>query len=401
VEVKAMRALASRISASIAAMCVPVGISAAEAQSSADQRLQTFQVAQNRAAPRAPTAASVGEGETVAKINNWTLGLASGLPEGTFIRFGAEIARNLNDKDELRVIPMITYGATDNVKDLLYLKGVDVAFTNADVLEHFRSVEKIPNIDKRINFITGMYIGHIHLLVRSDINSLKDLDGKKVSFHTPGAGASVSAPILFRRLGIKVEPVYVNNAIALEQMKTGEVVGLVNTGGKPQDLFTKFKNDQGYKFLSVPFDKFDDLYVPSVFTSEDYPGYIKPGEKVEALGVPVVLAVYNWPKGNDRFRRIERFIEYFFDRFEGFQKPPYHPAWKSINLASNVPGWTRYWVAEDKLKQMVAAKGENKPPRIDTQLARQQAARAAPNDAAEQERLFQRFLEWNKAQRKQ
>jgi TRAP transporter TAXI family solute receptor len=396
-----MRALANRISASIAAMCVPLGISAAEAQPSANQRPQTFQVAQNRAAPRAPTAASVGEGETVAKINNWTLGLASGLPEGTFIRFGAEIARNLNDKDELRVIPMITYGATDNVKDLLYLKGVDVAFTNADVLEHFRSVEKIPNIERRINFITGMYIGHIHLLVRSDINSLKDLEGKRVSFHTPGAGASVSAPILFRRLGIKVEPVYVNNAIALEQMKTGEVVGLVNTGGKPQDLFTKFKNDQGYKFLSVPFDKFDDLYVPSVFTSEDYPGYIKPGEKVEALGVPVVLAVYNWPKGNDRFRRIERFIEYFFDRFEGFQKPPYHPAWKSINLASNVPGWTRYWVAEDKLKQMVAAKGESKPPRIDTQLARQQAARAAPNDAAEQERLFQRFLEWNKAQRKQ
>jgi hypothetical protein len=58
-------------------------------------------------------------------------------------------------------------------------------------------------------------------------------------------------------------------------------------------------------------------------------------------------------------------------------------------------------VAEDKLKQMVAATGESKPPRIDTQLARQQAARAAPNDAAEQERLFQRFLEWNKAQRKQ
>jgi hypothetical protein len=48
------------------------------------------------------------------------------LPEGTFIRFGAEVARNLNDGDNLRVIPRITYGATENVKDLLYLKGVDV-----------------------------------------------------------------------------------------------------------------------------------------------------------------------------------------------------------------------------------------------------------------------------------
>jgi TRAP-type uncharacterized transport system substrate-binding protein len=237
--------------------------------------------------------------------------------------------------------------------------------------------------------------------VRADINSFKDLEGKKISFHTPGAGASVTAPILFQRLGVKVVPVYVNNAIALEQMKTGELAGLVNTGGKPQDLFTKFKNDYGYKFLSVPFDKFEDLYVPSTFTAEDYPGYIQPGEKIEALGVPVVLAVYNWPKENDRFRRIQRFIEYYFDRFEGFQKAPYHPAWKSINLAAQVPGWTRYWVADEKLRAMAAAKQyQSPPPAINEQYARKQAARAAPNNSAEQERLFQQFLEWSKTQRK-
>jgi TRAP transporter TAXI family solute receptor len=394
-----MRAQSSHCLALIATICMITESGLAQTSPSADQLAQTFEIAQARSVPRAPTAASSGEGQAVAKTNNWTIGLASGLPEGTFIRFGAEIARNLNDGDELRVIPMITYGATDNVKDLLYLKGVDVAFTNADVLEHFKTVDKIPNIEKRVNFISDMYIGHIHLLVRQDISSLKDLEGKKVSFHTPGAGASVSAPILFRRLGIKVEPVYINNSIALEKMKTGEIVGLVNTGGKPQDLFTKFKNDHGFKFLSVPFDKFEDLYVPSVFTSDDYPGYIKSGEKVEALGVSVVLAVYNWPKESDRFRRVQRFIDYYFDRFEGFQKPPYHPAWKSINLAAKVPGWTRYWVVEEKLKQIAA---KSQPPRpVDVQLARQQAVRAAPNDPVKQEKLFQQFLEWNKTQRKQ
>jgi hypothetical protein len=41
------------------------------------------------------------------------------------------------------------------------------------------------------------------------------------------------------------------------------------------------------------------------------------------------------------------------------------------------------------------------PRAIDPQLARQQAARAAPNDSAEQERLFQKFLEWSKSQAKQ
>jgi TRAP-type uncharacterized transport system substrate-binding protein len=337
-----------------------MGPAAADPPSTGDRGKagRTQQLAQYGSPGRAPTAVESGAGEAIAKVNNWTIGLASGLPEGTFMRFGAEIARNVNDGSELRVLPVITYGATDNVTDLLYLKGIDVAFTNADVLEHFRTVERIPNIERHIQYITGMYIGHVHLLVRSYIASISDLEGKKVSYHTPGAGASVSAPILFRRLGIKVEPVYINNAIALEKMKTGELAGLVNTGGKPQDLFTKFKNDYGYRFLSVPFEKFDDLYVPSVFTSDDYPGYIKPGEKVDALGVPVVLAVYNWPKTSDRFRRVQRFIDYFFDRFEGFQKPPYHPAWKSISLATKVPGWTRYWAAEERLgKELKTAAG--------------------------------------------
>jgi len=377
-----------------AAICMTAATATAQEIIPADKPILLAQ-----AAPRAPTAASSGESNTVSKVNNWTVGLAGGLPEGTFLRFGAEISRNLNFSDELRVLTIVTPGATDNVKDLLYLKGIDIAITHADVFEHFRNVEKIPNIEKRVNFISEMYISELHVLVRPEINSFKDLNGKKVSFHTPGAGPSVTGPILFQRLGIKVEPVYINNAIAYEKMKTGEIAALIHTVGKPNDLFTKNKNENGFKFLAVPFDKFEDFYVPSVFTAEDYPGYVKPGEKVETLGVQAVLAVYNWPRESDRFRRVSRFIDYYFDRFKNFHVPPYHPKWKSINLAAKVPGWSRYWVAEEKLKQMAAQGARDIV--VDTQLVRQQAARAAPNNSAEQERLFQQFLEWTKSQGKQ
>lgn len=390
-----MRARAIQVLAVAAAACLSSGPSLAQTWLG-DQLL-----AQARPAARAPTAAAVGEGSTVAKVNNWTIGLAAGLPEGTFLRFCAEIARAFNDGDNLRVLPVVTPGATDNVKDILYLKGIDMGLTHADVFEHFRNVEKIPNIEKRINFISEMYVSELHVLVRPEINSLKDLEGKKVSFHTPGAGPSVTGPILFQRLGIKVEKVHVNNAIALEMMKKGELSALIHTVGKPNNLFTRDKNEQGFKFLPVPYDKFDDYYVPSAFTAEDYPAYVKPGEKVETLGVPAVLAVYNWPQGSDRFRRVQRFIDYYFDKFETLHKPPYHPKWKSINLAAKVPGWTRYFVAEEKLKQMAAAAAQQTPRPVDAQLARQQAVRAAPNDATEQERLFKKFLEWSKTQGKQ
>ena len=329
------------------------------------------------------------------RVNNWTVGLAGGLPEGTILRFAAEIARNLNDGDELRILPLVTPGAADNLNNLLYLKGVDLAIVHSDVLQHFQTVEKIPNIEKRVQYISPLQISVLHVVVRPEINSFQDLEGKKVSFNTEGAGPSITGPILFQRLGVHVEPVYINNAIALEKMKSGEIVGLLHTVGKPNELLRKFKNEYGFKFLTVPFEKFSDLYVPSFFTAEDYPDLVKPGVTVETIGVQAVLAVYNWSPESDRFRRVSRFIDYYFDRFDNFHQPPYHPEWKSINPAAKVPGWTRYWVVEEKHKQLASRPAPSVG--IDAQLARQQAARAAPNDPAEQERLFREFLEWHAA----
>jgi TRAP-type uncharacterized transport system substrate-binding protein len=346
---------------------------------------------------RAPTAAASGEKDKVAKINQWTVGLAAGLPEGTILRFATEIARNLNDGDQLRILPIVTPGAASNITDLLYLRDMDLAIVHADVFQHFRTLHKIPNIEKQVNFISTLQISELHVVVRPEINSFQDLEGKKVSFNTEGAGPSITGPILFQRLGVHVDPVYINNAIALERMKSGEIVALLHTVGKPNELLRKFKNEYGFKFLAVPFEKFSDLYVPSFFTAEDYPDLVKPGVTVETIGVQAVLAVRNWPRGSDRYRRVSRFIDYYFDRFDNFHQPPYHPEWKSINLAAKVPGWTRYSVAEEKLKQL--ASHPTPPVRIDAQIARQQAARVAPNDPAEQERLYREFLEWNATHR--
>jgi len=383
------------------ASAMGLAITSAHAQSSvADGKVAHEGDPPIRLAQRAaPTAAASGESDVVAKINNWTVGLAGGLPEGTYLRFAAEIARNLNEGGEIRVLPVVTPGATENVRDLLYLRGIDIAITATDVFEHFRTVEKIPNIDKRVNYISSMYLSEIHILVRSDIKSLQDLAGKKVSYHTQGAGSSTSGPIVFKRLGVDVDPVYINNSVALEKMKTGEIAGLVHNGGKPNNLFDNFKNEQGFKFLEIPFDKFDDYYVPAVLTDKDYPAFIKPGERVETLAVPAVLAVYNWPKQSDRYRRVQRFIDLYFDRFEKFKEKPYHPSWKTINLAANVPGWVRYWAADERLKQAASKQPPAPAPSgVDIALARQQAARAAPGDPARQEQLFQKFLDWAKKQ---
>ncbi len=367
-----------------------IGLAPFVAGTAWSQTLQPFDVAQARGAP---TAAASGEAAIVARTNAWTVTIAGGLLEGTFIRFAAELAKALDDGDNLRVLPIVTYGATENLSDLLYLKGIDMAITHADVFDEFKRNRRAANLDRRVSYISQMYVGELHVFARHDIKSLQDLNGKKVGFHTKGAGPTVTGPILFERLGITVEPVFINNAIAIEKMKAGEIAAILHTVGKPNNLFVNLDSDVGH-FLPVEYgEKFADYYVPSTLGHEDYPNLFQPGEKVDTIGIPVVLAVYNWPDGHDRHRRVERFIQSYFERFETLRNPPYHPKWKEINLAAKVPGWNRYFVAEKMLEEMqpqTVAAG------IDPNYARSQAARAAPSNRAEQERLFQEFLEWSR-----
>jgi hypothetical protein len=106
----------------------------------------------------------------------------------------------------------------------------------------------------------------------------------------------------------------------------------------------------------------------------------------------VVLAVYNWPRGTDRFRKVSRFIEYFFERFENLRKPPHHPAWKEINLAAKVPGWKRYWYAEEVLKKYLAKRAAG-----GMKLSADEQKILSDIQNAEQKRQFREFLEWRKS----
>jgi TRAP-type uncharacterized transport system substrate-binding protein len=301
-------------------------------------------------------AAAAGEGAEVARVNEWTVGIAGGQLEGTFLRMAAEIGRALDDGDNLRVLPVLTYGAADNVTDLLYMQGVDVAITYADVLDQYKKAGIAKNIDQRINYISELFEGELHIYARPEIRSLADLEGKKVGFNTKGAGPTITGPIVFGRLGIHVEPVFINNAIALEKMKTGEIAAILHLVAKPNNLFTSLEPTPGFHFLPLEFDsRLADYYVPAQLTHEDYPNLIAAGASIDTIAVPAVLAVYNWPKGNDRFRRVERFIDYYFSRFERLKEPSFHPGWKEVNLAAKVPGWNRYWVADDKLAALMSA----------------------------------------------
>src|SRR5438093_12987609 len=82
---------------------------------------------------------SLLQGGTDAAIkerkNSWTVGIVGGLIDGTYMRFADELAKVLDDGDNLRILPIVSYGAASNLEDLIYLRIFDLDFTQSDSYE--------------------------------------------------------------------------------------------------------------------------------------------------------------------------------------------------------------------------------------------------------------------------
>src|SRR3984893_14053504 len=222
-----------------------------------------------------------------ARKNQWTVGVAGGLLSGSNMTFADELAQVLDDGDKLRILPIVTYGAASNLDDLLYLRGVDVAVTQSDVFEYFRTQRKTVNLEGRINYIIRLPTSEMHVLASTEVKSLADLKGKKVNFGPAGSASSLTGTIVFQRAGVQVEGTQFDNPTALQKLKAGEIAALVRVIGKPIDFFAKILANSGLHLVPISFNKaYADVYTLGEFTSQEYPTLVPPGQSIDTIAVP-------------------------------------------------------------------------------------------------------------------
>jgi TRAP-type uncharacterized transport system substrate-binding protein len=354
--------------------------------------------AQDAKVGRADGAAVVRLG---AQTNENTITIVAGNPNATYLAIAYDLSAVLDD-DKLRVLPVIGKGGGQNVRDVRFLKGIDLGITQANLLGRFRRTNELGPIDDKIVYIAKLFNEEMHLVVRDPaITAIDQLAGKKVNFSDVGSGTQLSARDIFERLGIAIQEVNIGQADAVEALNKGEIAASVLIAGKPAVSTAKLN---GFRLLPVPFRKeLQNDYLPAALTHEDYPSLIPAGHSVDTIAVGAVLIAFNWPKDSERYRRLNRFVDTFFSRLAEFQKPPRHSKWREVNLAAVIPGWKRFDGAEEWLQksraQAAAAAAKAKEmadrSRFSEFIAARQTARAAA--PAEREALFQEFLKWNEA----
>ncbi len=275
---------------------------------------------------------------TTANAN--VLGIISGGLDGTYTRFAADIAAVIDGVDGLRILPLIGKGSLQNLSDLLYLRGIDLAIVQSDVLAAAAQQKVFPGLEQQVQYIAKLYNEEVHVFAAPGIARLSDLDGKHVAMDNRGSGTAMTATLLFSKLGIAVQPVYDATVDATEKLRRGDIAAMVRVTGKPARFTTPLPD--GARLLPIPLtEELLETYLPASFGPDDYPGLVPSGESVETVAVGAVLAAYNHqiPERRDRLLRFSRALSLKFDMF---LRPPRHPKWREVNLAAGVPGWARF-----------------------------------------------------------
>jgi len=335
-----------------------------------------------------------GSAATKQALNQNTVTLISGTIGGTYVQIGADLASVLDDGNKLRVLPIVGRGSVQSVADILFLQGVDLGIVRADTLDYLERKGFAKDIKKQFTYVTKLYNEEMYVIASKSVHSLADLNGKRVSVDLPNGGTFVTASIVFERLGLKPNLVYVEQRISMEMLKKGELDAVIAVGGKPYKSVSAFKDDKD-RFHFVPVDYAKPLqgdYLPAVLTAKDYPNLIAEGERVDTIAVPAVLAAYNWAPNTDRYRKLSQFVDAFFTKFPTFQNPPFHPKWKEVSLSAPLQDWQRLPIADQWLKSHNIEAVTRA--RFETFLQQSPTTAATVKNDTDREALFKQFQAW-------
>src|ERR1700761_541954 len=338
-----------------------------------------------------------GSTATKQALNENTVTCITGTIGGTYVQIGADLASVLDDGNDLRVLPIVGRGSVQSVADILFLQGVDIGVVRADTLDYLERKGFAKDIKKQFTYITKLYNEEMQVIASKSIHNLHDLEGKTVSVDLPNGSTFVTVLTVADRIGLKANFVYIEQRVAMEKLKKGELDAVIVVGGKPYKSVSNFSNDGRFHLVKVDWEKpLQNDYLPTTLTSKDYPNLISDGETVDTIAVPSLLAAYNWSPKTDRYRKLTNFVNAFFTKFPQFQKPPFHPKWKEVSLSAPLPGWSRFKPAQDWLDQHGIEPVTRD--RFEAFLRQNPAAAAKLQTPDDKEALFKQFQAWEASQ---
>jgi hypothetical protein len=300
-------------------------------------------------------------------------------------------------------VPVVGKGALQNLIDLKYLRGIDMAILPIDVLDYAREQKLISAVDPGAYYVTKLYNEEFHLLARRDIRTIADLANRKVNVGPHGSGTAITAARLFEQLKVPIAMTNEPQEVALESLRKRDIAAVALLAGRPAPLVQGLK-DADLHLVEIPFTQTtSDVYVPTRLTAADYPELVQRDKAINTIAVGSVLAVAELRLVPERNRNVMNFVETFFTGFQKLLEPGHHSKWQEVNLAADLPGWRRYPAAEQWLQRNLQIARAPSVDELRLMFSRFLDERRQANGeplmpAQEKSAVFQEFRAWQKGQ---
>jgi len=253
-----------------------------------------------------------------------TVGIASGQPTGTNYPMAQDIVNKCSTPTS-PIKNIVSDGSLDNLAKVYGDKNVQYGIVQADALVYQQGVD--PKMMDRIQMVFPFFSSEIHLIVKDNakINSLTDLQGKRVDESAEGSGTWVSVQVIKQLTGLNWNAAHNQQAAALQALTNGQVDAIFISAGRPVTMLTKVPS--GLKLVSITNPKLDafGLYTKSTIPSGSYPFQ---NQSVQTYKTGNVLVTYAFK--NQYQKEIAGLVSCVTRNLADLQKNG-HPKWRDVD----------------------------------------------------------------------
>lgn len=283
--------------------------------------------------------AAVGAAAFVSPALAMNLGLITGPPTGTGYQCGLDLQELMKSQGvDVAVHP--SAGSVENIYAVYQRAGVHLGIVQSDVLALVAKVRTNPalrRIAQKIKVVYPLYDEEIHLLGKDTLQSLEDLQGKRVAIDAEGSGTALTAKLLCEMTQIKpAQLVSMSPEDALQGIKAGALDAMFLVAGAPVKLFQdNVKAEDHLRLIPIVHKHVFEFYPQAVIPAGTYPWQ---KAAVTTAAVKAVLITYDYRLGQcleiGRFARI-------VEEHQQWLRTHGHPKWKTVDFSLSLPGWEK------------------------------------------------------------
>lgn len=275
-------------------------------------------------------------------LNNNTLGVMAG--EVQWLPVVRALARDLNHREGLRLLPVVGEGSVQAVSDVLRLDGIDAALIPSDSIQYADTQGLMGRDSGKVMFLARLATLKLALVTRKSTANVAELAGKRIATGPANSAGFAAGEWVFGSLGIAFTRVAASgpdalNALVTKQADAALVLGTSDLGRMP--------SPEAYHILPLPLSTdLQTVYAPALLTAEEMGPMAADGKPVETLASALVLAVFNWDARNPHSDALHRLAAALLTDSRTSEGKAI-----SYNLAADVPGLLRHAAASRALDE--------------------------------------------------